>query len=118
MYVYVRLPHGQNCGMLLVMSGSLEFLRWVLGVIGIGCAFMAARAFMLTRKGLTRGSRTTGWLIRMVLCLGGMMFRHAVDVLDITIWVLMLAAVGAGLWVHSRPEIKEDLTHTIFPDEQ
>jgi hypothetical protein len=100
------------------MTGSMEFLRWVLGVIGIGCAYMAARAFVLNRKGLTRGSKTTGWLIRTVLCLGGMMFRHAVDVLDITIWVLMLAAAVAGFWFHSRPQTQEDLTHTIFPDEQ
>ncbi|HUA57605.1 MAG TPA: hypothetical protein VML19_02550 [Verrucomicrobiae bacterium] len=100
------------------MPGSMEFLRWVLGAIGVGCAFMAARAFVLTRKGLLRGSRTTGWLIRTVLCLGGVMFRHSVDVLVITVWVLMIAAAVAGWWVHSRPQTQEDLTHTIFPDGQ
>ena len=104
--------------MLKEMPGSMEFLRWVLGVIGIGCAFMAARAYVLSRKGLLRGSRTTGWLIRLALCLGGVMFRHPVDVLDITIWVLIAVAAVAGWRVHSREPVREDLTHTIFPDEQ
>jgi len=96
----------------------MEFLRWVLGLIGTGCAFMAARAFVLIRKGLLRGSRTTAWLIRTVLCLGGVMFRHSVDVVDITVWVLMAVAAAAGWWVHTRPQKQEDLTHTIFPDGQ
>ncbi len=100
------------------MSGSMEFLRWVLGAIGIGCAFMAARATVLGRKGLLRGSRTTGWLIRTVLCLGGVMFRHAVDGVDIIVWILMAGAAMAGWWIHSRPPKQEDLTQTIFPDGQ
>jgi len=100
------------------MAGSMEFLRWVLGVIGVGCAYMAARAFVLTRKGLLRGSRTTAWLIRTVLCLGALMFRHDIDVVDITVWVLMAVAAAVGWWVHSRPPDQEDLTRTIFPPEQ
>ena len=96
----------------------MEFLRWVLGAIGIGCAYMAARAFVLRRKGLLNGSRPTAWLIRTVLCLGALMFRHDIDVLDITVWVLMAVAAAAGWYVHSRPQNQEDLTDTIFPPEQ
>jgi hypothetical protein len=100
------------------MPGSMEFLRAVLGIIGIGCAYMAARAFVAARKGWGKQSRVTGWLIRTVLCLAGMVFRHTVDVLDITVWILVVVAVATAWWVAARPRQQEDLTGTIFHDEQ
>lgn len=100
------------------MPGSIQFLRGVLGVIAVGSAFMAARAYVAARKGWGRQTAVTGWLIRTVLCLAGVIFRHGVDVLDIAVWVLMLAAVVGGWWITSRPHVEEDLTHTIFPDKE
>lgn len=96
----------------------MEFLRAVLGVIGIGCAYMAARAWAAARKGWQKQSKTTGWLIRTVLCLAGLVFRHGVDLMDIVMWTLMVAAAVAGWWFTSRPQPQEDLTKAIFPDEQ
>jgi len=96
----------------------MEFLRGVLGLIGIGCAYMAARAAVMVRKGWQKQSRTTGWLIRTLLCLAGLIFRHAVDVLDIAVWTLMAVAAAAGWWFTSRSRPQEDLTSTIFPDEK
>jgi hypothetical protein len=96
----------------------MQFLRVVLGVIGIGCAYMAARAVVLGRKGMQKGSRSTSWLIRTVLCLGGVMFRRPIDVIVITVWVLMAAAAIAGWWFTSHQRPQEDLTDTIFPGQQ
>ena len=96
----------------------MEFLRCVLGLIGIGCAYMAARAVVAARKGWQKQSKTTGWLIRTVLCLAGVIFRHPVDTLDIAVWILIAAAAAAGGWITARPKPQEDLTHTIFPDEE
>jgi hypothetical protein len=104
--------------MLKEMPASMEFLRGVLGVIGIACAYMAARALVAARKGWQKPSRATGWLIRTVLCLAGLLFRHPVDALDIAVWILMAAAAGAGWWFTSRPKPPEDLTGTIFPGEK
>jgi hypothetical protein len=100
------------------MPGSIEFLRVVLGLIGIGCAAMAARAWASARKGLSKQSKATGWLIRTVLCMGGVIFRHSVDALDIAVWILMAAAAAAGWWFISRPQPQEELTGSIFPDEK
>jgi hypothetical protein len=107
-----------DCGMLEEMPASMELLRAVLGLIGIGCAAMAARALVRARKGWQKPSNTTGWLIRTVLCLAGVMFRHRVDWLDIAVWILMAAAAAAGWWVAAHPQPREDLTGTIFPGEK
>jgi hypothetical protein len=107
-----------DCGMLEEMPESMEFLRAVLGLIGAGCAAMAARALVGVRKGWLKPSRAAGWLIRTVLCLAGVMFRHRVDALEIAVWVLMAAAAGVGWWVAAHPKPQEDLTTRIFPDEK
>jgi hypothetical protein len=98
--------------MLKEMPGSMEFLRGTLGLIGTGCAFMAARALAGKR------SKATGWLIRTVLCLVGVIFRHPVDALDIAVWALMAAAAGAAWWIAAHPKPPEDLTGTIFPEDR
>ena len=97
------------------MPGSLLLLRAVLGLIGAGCAAMAARAVVISRKGWQKPPRATGWLVRTVLCLAGVMFRSSLDAIDIAAWILMAAAAAAGWWfaAHARPP--EDLTETIFP---
>ena len=104
--------------MLEEMPASMEFLRAVLGLVGIGCASMAARALVRARDGRQKPSRATGWLIRTVLCLAGVMFRHPVDALDIAVWFLMAAAAAAAWWVASHPKPEEDLTNEIFPREK
>jgi hypothetical protein len=96
----------------------MEFLRAVLGLIGIGCAAMAARALVGVREGWQKRSKPTGWLIRTGLCLAGVMFRHPVDALDIGVWVLMAAAAAVAGWIAARPKPEEDLTRTIFPGEK
>jgi hypothetical protein len=96
----------------------MEFLRGVLGLIGIGCALLAARALVRARQGMQKQSSATGWVIRTVLCLAGVIFRHPVDALDIAVWTLMAAAAGAGWRIAAHPKPPEDLTDTIFPDEK
>ncbi len=100
------------------MPVSIELLRIVLGLIGTGCAAMAARAMVRARKGWQKPSKTTAWLIRTVLCLAGVMFRSPVDAVDIAVWMLMAAASGASWWVATHPKPQEDLTNQIFPGDQ
>jgi hypothetical protein len=94
----------------------MEFLRGVLGVICIGCAYMAGRTFAAVRKGWHKPSRLYGWIIRLVVCLAAVAFRHPVDIVDIVIWALSAVSFSAALWDVSRERKEEDLTRTIFPD--
>ena len=99
------------------MPASFEFLRGVLGVIGIGCAFMAGRALIALRKGWLKISRLYGWILRTGVCLAAVAIRHSLDIEDFAIWALALVAFAAGAWEMSRSKPPEDLTHTIFPDQ-
>lgn len=96
---------------------SFEFLRGVVGIIGIGCAHMLARALVGVRKGRSKLSHFYGWLLRTLICLGAVALRHSLDSADLVIWGLALAAFAAGWWDASREKPVEDLTHQIFPEE-
>ena len=103
--------------MLKIMPVSLEFMRGILGFIGIGCAFMLGRSVIAVQRGWQKQSKLIGWVIRVLLCLGVVAFRHFVDAADIVVWSLSAIAFGTGLWESSRPKKEEDLTKTIFPNE-
>jgi hypothetical protein len=94
----------------------MEFMRGVLGVIALGCAFMAGRSLVAVRKGWQKLSRLYGWLIRMTVCLAAVAFRYSLDTVDIAIWVLAGAAFAGGSWNASRQKPPEDLSREIFPE--
>jgi hypothetical protein len=100
------------------MPVSMEFLRGVLGLIGIACAYMMGRSLAAVRKGWQRPSRLYGWMIRTVLCLGALTIRHPIDIGDIVVWGIAAAAYGIALWTASREKPQEDLTDTIFPEKE
>ncbi len=93
-------------------------MRGILGIIGIGCAFMLGRSVVAVRRGLEKQSRLVGWTIRTLLCLGAVSIRHAVDAADMSVWTLSAVAFGVAIWESSRPKIQEDLTKEIFPDKE
>ena len=96
----------------------MEFLRGVLGLIGIGCAFMLGRAAGAVRKGWQKPTRLYGWIIRTFLCLAALTIRHEIDTAAIASWSLAAVAFGIALWDASRVKKQEDLTRTIFPGDQ
>jgi hypothetical protein len=98
------------------MPVSMEFLRGVLGLFGIGCAYMTGRSVIAVRKGWQKISRLYAWLIRTVLCLAAMAFRFPLDFVDMLMWALALVAFSAAMWTTSREKPQEDLTRTIFPE--
>ena len=98
------------------MPESMEFLRGVLGVIALGCAYMAGRSLVAVRKGWQKISRLYGWVIRMTVCLAAVAFRHSLDTVDIVIWVLAGVAFAGGYWSASHQKPPEDLTREIFPE--
>ena len=97
---------------------SFEFLRGVVGIIGIGCAHMLARALVGVRKRRTKLSHFYGWVLRTLICLAAVGLRHSLDSADLVIWGLAVAAFAAGWWDASREKPVEDVTHQIFPEEE
>ena len=104
--------------MLKTMPVSFEFLRWTLGIIGLGCAFMAGRSFVAVRKGWQKISKFYGWVIRAFVCLTVPVYRFGVDRLFIIFWCLSAAAFVLAYWHTSHQKPPEDLSHEIFPHEQ
>ena len=100
------------------MPVSMEFLRGVLGVFGLLFAHKSGRAWMAARKGRQPISRFYRHLIRAVICLAALAFRHDVDTIAMGVWAMGAVAFAAGLWDVSRERKQEDLTREIFPDDQ
>ncbi len=99
------------------MPASFEFLRGVLGIIGLGCAYMAGRLLAAVHKGWQKPSRLYGWVIRAVVCLAAIVFRHNVDLIAMALWGIAAAlfCIAYMQSLHQKPP--EDLTHEIFPHE-
>jgi hypothetical protein len=96
----------------------MEFLRGVLGLIGVACAYMLGRSLASVRRGWQKPTRLYGWIIRSVLCLGAITLRYGIDATALIIWSLAAVAFGIAFWDASREKKQEDLTHTIFPEDQ
>ena len=95
----------------------MEFLRGLLGLLGVGAAFMAGRSAVAVRKGRQKPSRLYGWAIRTVVCVAAIAFRNPVDTVDLIVWGLAAAALAGGAWSVSHAKPPEDLTRRIFPGE-
>ena len=98
------------------MPVSFEFLRGVLGVIGVACAFMAGRSLVAVRKGWQKLGTLYGWIIRAAVCLSAIIFRHPVDNTAIVLWVLAALLFGVAMYQTSHRKPPEDLTRQIFPE--
>jgi hypothetical protein len=95
----------------------MEFLRGLLGVLGMGAAFMTGRSAVAVRKGWQKSSRLYGWVIRTLVCVVAVAFRNPVDTIDLIMWGLTALALAGGMWSALRRRPQEDLTRRIFPDE-
>jgi hypothetical protein len=99
-----------------MMAVPLEFLRGLLGLLGMGAAFMAGRSAVAVRQGWQKPSRLYGWAIRTAVCVVAVAFRNPVDTVDLTVWALAALAFAGGMWSTLRRKPPEDLTRRIFPD--
>ena len=100
--------------MLKAMPVSFEFLRGTLGVIGVGCAYMAGRSVAFVRKGWQKLSKLYGWLIRAFVCLSAIVFRHPVDTIAIVVWCVSAAAFALAYWQATHQKPPEDLSGQMF----
>ena len=101
--------------MVKVMPVSFEFLRGVLGMLGVFFAYLAGRSGAHVRKGKAKLSAFYGWVLRTAACVIVVSIRHPLGVLDVAVWVAISAAFGCGWWLASRERTEEDLTEAMFP---
>ena len=99
------------------MTVSLEFLRGLLGGLSIFFAHFFGRAVVKVSKGKERKRALYTWALRLILTVAAICYR-SVDRLAIIILVLDAVAFAAGWWDEWRPRREEDLTRTMFPDDQ
>jgi hypothetical protein len=94
----------------------IALLRGLLGLIGLGSAFMAGRT--LERQGTAKVGRHYAWMVRAVVCLAALSFRHSPDAVLIGVWALAAAAFAGGWWQAAHQKPPEDLSQNIVPDDE
>ena len=99
------------------MPVSLEFLRLLLGGLSILFAHFFGRAIAKVSKGKERKRALYTWALRFILTVAAICYR-SVDRLAFVVLALDAVAFGLGWWDEWRPKREEDLTRTMFPDDQ
>src|SRR5256885_17185830 len=99
------------------MTVSLEFLRGLLGGLSIFFAHFFGRAVVKVSKGKERKRALYTWALRLILTVAAICYR-GVDRLAIVVLGLDAGGFGLGWGDEWRPKHEEDLTRTIFPDDQ
>src|ERR1019366_6951069 len=88
-----------------MMAVPTEFLRGLLGFLGLSAAFMTGRSAVAVRKGWQKPSRLYGWVIRTVVCVVAIAFRNPMDTVDLIVWGL---AALASRRRHGKPGSTRD----------
>ena len=96
----------------------MDFLRGLLGFLGMAAAFMTGRSAVAVRKGWQKPSRLYGWVARTLVCVVAVAFRNRLDTVDVIVWGLAAVGCAGGMLSASRAKPPEDLTRQIFPDER
>ena len=96
----------------------IALLRGLLGLIGLGSAFMAGRTMAAVRKGVVSATSHYAWMVRAVVCLAALSFRHSPDAVLMGVWALAAAAFAGGWWQAAHQKPPEDLSQNIVPDDE
>ena len=91
----------------------MEFLRGLLGFLGMSAAFMTGRSAVAVRKGWKKPSKLYGWAIRTLVCVVAVAFRNPLDTVDLIVWGLAAAALAGGMGsvLRAKPPQVGNLPH-------
>jgi hypothetical protein len=107
------LANGRELRQIESMPIPVDILRVVLGLLCLVFAHFLGRSMVRVRRGQNlRG--LYGWLIRLAIAAGVLVWRHGLDGVAIAVFTLSAAALVVGAWDEQRPKKQEDLTKEIF----
>jgi len=95
------------------MPIPVDFLRVLLGLLCVFFAHFLGRSIVRMRRG-QRARSLYGWLVRMAITAGAILWRHGLDGVAIGAFTLAAASLVLGAWDEQRPKKQEDLTKEIF----
>jgi hypothetical protein len=95
------------------MPIPVDFLRFVLGLFCVFFAHFLGRSIVRVRRGQNPRS-LYGWLIRLAIAGGVVVWRRGLDGIAIAVFTLTAASLVVGVWDEQRPKKQEDLTREIF----
>jgi hypothetical protein len=95
------------------MPIPVDLLRIVLGLFCLFFAHFLGRSMVRVRRGQNPRS-LYGWLIRLAIAGGVLLWRHGLDGIAIAVGTLSAAALVVGAWDEQRPKKQDDLTREIF----
>ena len=96
------------------MPIPLDILRVLLALLSIFFAHFLGRSIVRLRRGLQRPRNLYGWLIRLVLTLGAVLWHRGLDGIAILAYTLSAASLVVGFWDEQRPKPHDDLPKQIF----
>jgi hypothetical protein len=96
------------------MPVPLDILRGALGLLCIFFAHFLGRSIVRVRRGAQRPRHLYGWLIRMLVTGGVILWRQGLDRIAIVVFLLAAASLALGVWEEQRPKKQEDLSKQIF----
>ena len=95
------------------MPIRVDILRVVLGLLCLLFAHFLGRSMVRVRRG--RPARSLyGWLVRLAIAAGAVVWRSGLDNLAIGVFTLAAASLVIGVWDEQRPKKQEDLSKEIF----
>jgi len=95
------------------MPIPLDFVRVLLGLLGLFFAHFLGRSIVRVRRG-GRARSLYGWLIRTAITVGAILWRRGLDGISIGALTLAAVALVVGAWDEQRPKPEEDLTREMF----
>jgi hypothetical protein len=95
------------------MPIPLDALRVALGLLCLLFAHFLGRSMVRARRG--QGPRSLyGWLVRMTIAGGAILWHRGLDTIAIAVFTLSAASLVVGAWDEQRPRKQEDLSREIF----
>lgn len=95
----------------------MNLVRAALGLLAVFFAHFLGRALVCLVQRRMAGARVAPWLIRFALAFGAILWSGGFDATAVVTLAASGLSGGYGAWRQWRPQLREDLTRQIFPED-